>query len=138
MCEVMQKNITATVFGGSSDTPQYSAYPPYDDQENGPLIDDTIVGVALPSTGLSGRTITITNNANGKMASKVAIVDVGPHVTDDPYWKNGTRPWAESHTANRSGIDLTTELANLLGIAWGWQSCDDVTVNWIFDDEVAA
>lgn len=135
----MQTNIIATVFGGSSDDPQYSAYPPYD------LIGDDTLGAALPMTGLRGKIITITNHANGATVTVkgVRIVDVGPHHTDDPYWETGTRPRAETDPANqddedhRSGIDLCTKTATALGIKWGYQWCDDAKVDWEFEDNLS-
>jgi hypothetical protein len=123
-----QKNITATVFGGSSDDPQFSAYAPYE------LIDDNIVGVALPEKNMHGKTLTIINNKTGKMIKNVPVVDIGPHFVADPYWDDNSRPRAESECNNQSGIDLTTALATLLGIKWGYQWCDDTVVSWIFDN----
>jgi uncharacterized protein (TIGR02594 family) len=102
--DAVQKNITATQFGG-----QTSAY-------GGP-IDDNSPGVALPYhfTGARPR-VRVTNVHNG-LTVDCDIVDVGPWNTNNPYWQTGARPQAESGTdlgqtggvrkTNGAGIDLT-------------------------------
>lgn len=109
----VQKGITATVFGGSSDR-NTSAY-------DGHLITDSEIGFALPfhfpkplpmisAMGPNGRTVT------------GPPVDVGPWNTNDPYWTTGNRPQAETGTdmhgrrTNLAGIDLTPATAKALGI----------------------
>lgn len=105
-------NIIATVFGGGVDD-ERSAY-------TGELIDEKIIGVALPAR-FAGPRPKVRLFANGKVVL-ADIVDVGPWNTDDPYWQNGARPQAESgadnkgRKTNRAGIDLTPACARALSI----------------------
>ncbi|MEH2489350.1 hypothetical protein [Bradyrhizobium sp. AZCC 2230] len=108
-------NITATVFGGSADRDEKSAY-------DGHRIDDVELGVALPSRFSGPRPqVRVTNRANGKSVV-CNIVDVGPWNIRDPYWEKGARPQAESGTdltgrrTNGAGIDLTPGAARAIGV----------------------
>lgn len=106
-----QTNIIATYFGG-----QKSAY-------GGPIID-TSPGVALPYrfTGTKPR-VRVTGKTSGQSVD-CDIVDIGPWNINDPYWKTGARPQAESGTdlmtpprkTNRAGIDLTLAAAQAIGV----------------------
>ncbi len=105
--------IVATVFGGHVDPGELSAY-------TGRVIDDVILGVALPSRLVGNRPkVRVFNGAKSAVAE---IVDVGPWNTIDPYWETGKRPQAEmgsdlrGRRTNRAGIDLTPALAKALGI----------------------
>jgi len=110
----VQKNITATVFGGGSDL-QRSAY-------DGHVISDSEMAVALPFrfSGTRPR-VKVTNVANGKSAVGT-IEDIGPWNINDAYWKTGQRPQAETGTdltgrhTNHAGIDLSPALARAIGI----------------------
>jgi N-acetylmuramoyl-L-alanine amidase len=132
--KVLQTNIKASVFGGSSD-PNDSAYPPYD------TITDSEFSVALPwrFSGAMPR-VKVINRANRKEAI-ANIRDIGPWLTDDCYWDLDKRPLAETCAAegvplprgpnkgkipNGAGIDVTPALANALGISGMGQ------VDWIF------
>lgn len=109
----VQTDITATMFGG-----QQSAY-------GGPIID-TNPGIALPFrfTGTRPR-VRVTNKKLG-LTTDCDIVDVGPWNINDPYWKTGARPQAESGTdlgqvgqprkTNKAGIDLTLAAAEAVKI----------------------
>jgi uncharacterized protein (TIGR02594 family) len=105
----LQVGITATMFGG-----QGSAY--------GGAIDDNAPGVALPLHFAGERPkVRVTSKKTGQ-SIECDIVDVGPWNTNDPYWKTGARPQAESGTdmtgrhTNSAGIDLTLAAAKALGI----------------------
>lgn len=110
-----QTNITATVFGGSSDVNK-SAY-------TGKILNDADLYLSLPATFTGDRPlIRVRNVSNGK--TEIApIEDKGPWNVDDPYWEKGTRPQAETGTdkrgrkTNLAGIDLSPELARRLGIS---------------------
>lgn len=102
-----QTGITATMFGG-----QQSAY--------GGAIDDNANGVALPFHFTGERPkVRVTK---GGQSIDCAIADVGPWNTNDPYWKTGARPQAESGTdmtgrhTNKAGIDLTFAAAKAIQI----------------------
>ncbi|WP_265440618.1 hypothetical protein [Bradyrhizobium sp. SEMIA] len=108
-------NITATVFGGSADQDEKSAY-------DGHRIDDVELGVALPFRFAGPRPqVRVTNRASGKSVV-CNIVDVGPWNINDPYWEKGARPQAESGTdmrgrrTNGAGIDLTPGAARAISI----------------------
>jgi hypothetical protein len=125
-----QTKITTTVFGGSSD-PNTSAY-------DGHVITNTELGCALPFRW-PGRVprpqVAVWNQANDRMVI-VDIVDVGPWNTDDPYWRQGDRPQAESGTdmtgrkTNLAGFDLTPAAAHFIGID------GKGTIDWCFADEL--
>lgn len=116
-----QSAITATVFGGSSET-QHSAYDNH-------VITDNELGVALPFRK-AGMLLDVRTAL--KVATNIPAVDVGPWMIDDAYWTKGTRPVAETCYKNGSvlpsgpnrgrvpknpaGIDLTPALARALGI----------------------
>lgn len=104
-----QTNITATYFAGPT-----SAY-------GGP-IDDNKPGVALPYHFPDVRQkVRVTGKRSG-VSIDCDIVDVGPWNTNDPYWKTGARPQAETGTdshgrhTNGAGIDLTLATAKALAI----------------------
>ncbi len=109
--------ITATVFGGP-DEDERSAY-------DGHRIDDAELAVALPFRFSGTRPKVEVSNAAGKSVI-ASIEDVGPWLTDDPYWDLGQRPLAEAglitrgpnkgRTSNKAGIDLSPALARALGI----------------------
>jgi len=120
----VQKGITATVFGGSSEI-ERSAYDAH-------RIGEQEFTVALPWRFVGPRPhVKVTNTANGKSAV-ASIEDVGPWMVDDPYWLSGDRPMAETYhdahrklprgpnagrvPANRAGIDLSPALGRTLGI----------------------
>ena len=108
-------NITATVFGGASD-PNTSAYDEH-------IITDTELGVALPDR-FKVRPLPKVRVFNAKTQASVLcdVVDVGPWNIDDPYWKTGDRPQAETgvdrkgRATNLAGIDLTPAAARAIGI----------------------
>lgn len=110
-----QRNIVATVFGGTRD-PNQSAYEPRQ-------ISDDEIGVALPYRFSPGERpqVEIVNVANGR-STIAEIVDVGPWETRNPYWETGERPRAESgkdsrgRTTNLAGIDLTPGAAKEIGL----------------------
>lgn len=112
----VNRNIVATVFGGQSDY-NTSAY---DDK----YLNDTDRYVALPYRFVGKRpTVKVTSRETGDSMSNVAIRDIGPWNTNDPYWlKMDGRPQAESGTdtrgrkTNHAGIDLSPQVAKLLGI----------------------
>ena len=117
-------NITATMFGGSSEN-EPSAYPPYDN------ITATELSVALPYRFTGALPKVEVRNADGDtLAAKIR--DIGPWMIDDNYWEKGTRPIAETCYRNKTplpsgpqkgrvpsnpaGIDLSERLAEELGI----------------------
>jgi N-acetylmuramoyl-L-alanine amidase len=109
-----QKDITASVFGGSSD-PNCSAY----DEDK--MLNDTDLYVALPDRFEGTRpNVEVINVNNVKAVAE--IWDVGPWNIDDPYWLSGERPQAESGTdmsgrkTNNAGIDLSPAMAKTLNI----------------------
>lgn len=114
-----QRDITASVFGGSDD-PNYSAYPPFDENGNGQLLNDTDFYIALPDRFEAERPL-VKVYCGGKSAV-AEIWDVGPWNTNDPYWATGCRPAAESgidekgRETNGAGIDLSPALAEALGV----------------------
>ena len=133
------RDITATVFGGSSD-PNNSAYPPYD-----PL-NDTEFYVALPANvtdvAMRDRGVQVWNRATGQTAIG-KVRDKGPWtVDDDPYvfgdaiavavtcYENGTPlpsgPNAGKVPTNDAAIDLSPAISKAIGIDgkgkvdWDW------------------
>ena len=117
-------NITATVFGGSSET-ENSAYPPYD------RITADEICVALPYRFKGTLPKVNVGNKIGKVVT-ATIRDVGPWMIDDDFFNKGTRPVAETCYKNKTplpsgpqkgrvpsnpaGIDLSEALAEALGI----------------------
>jgi N-acetylmuramoyl-L-alanine amidase len=119
-----QKDIIATVFGGSAD-PNVSAY------DETLTLNDTDLYVALPSR-FEGRRpkVRVHNRASGK-AAEGEILDVGPWMIDDSYWAKGTRPVAETcwdhnvplpsgpnagEIPNGAGIDVSPAIARAIGL----------------------
>lgn len=112
-------NITATVFGGTSDDEERSAY----DQH---LIDDHELGVALPSLFKDPRPQV--RVIKGSKSAVCSIVDVGPWNKTDAYWTGSGRPRSETQRAqkqkaddgkvptNDAGIDLTPGAARAVGV----------------------
>jgi peptidoglycan hydrolase-like protein with peptidoglycan-binding domain len=126
------RGIKATVFGGDAEV-ERSAYDNH-------RITQSELAVALPYR-FTGTRPKVEVTANGKTAV-ATIEDIGPWLTDDPYWVTHTRPLAETswkqHTsllrgpnkgrvANGGGIDLSPGLAKALGINGG-----DGLVDWRF------
>jgi uncharacterized protein (TIGR02594 family) len=117
--------ITATVFGGAADN-EHSAYAPYD------LLNDTDIYVLLPDRFDGTRRKVEVKGPNGVVVSS-EIKDVGPWMTDDPYWATNNRPIAETCYAtkvslpsgpnkgkvptNPAGIDLSPALAKRIAIS---------------------
>jgi len=113
-----QKNIKATVFGGTSEV-EKSAY-------SGKRIGTKELVVALPwrFTGRRPKVLVV-NRANG-VGAEATIEDVGPWNVDDDYWTKGRRPQAESgrcvsgpnkgRRTNMAGIDLSPALAEQIDI----------------------
>ena len=132
----MQRNIICTVFGGKGN-PEKSAY---EDR----LITDDEFGVALPLRFQGDRPqVDVINAANGKRVT-CEIVDVGPWVTNDDYWRTASRPIAEQcwqtnkpltsgpnkgRIPNGAGIDITNGAAREIGISGKGR------VHWAFADE---
>jgi uncharacterized protein (TIGR02594 family) len=118
-------DITATVFGGAADN-EHSAYPPYD------LLNDTDIYVSLPDRFEGARPKVEVKGPDG-VAIISNIMDVGPWMTDDPYWASNSRPTAEKcYTtkaplpsgpnkgkvpSNPAGIDLSPALARKINIS---------------------
>jgi len=132
-------NITATVFGGSSD-PNNSAYPPYD------ALGDTELYLALPvnvpDAAVRNRGVRVYNRATGQSAVG-KIRDKGPWLVDDEAYCNGTAtaiavtcyqnqtplprgPNAGRVPSNDAAIDLSPALSRAIGISgkgkvdWEW------------------
>lgn len=98
--------VIATCFGGDGD-PEASAY--------GGSVDPEKPGVALPFHFEEPRPkVKVARNGLSVVCD---IVDVGPHNTNDPYWKTGGRPQAESEHGNGAGIDLTPAVFAALGLS---------------------
>lgn len=135
-------DIKCSVFGGGSD-PNNSAYPPYDP------ITDTELGVALPwkfPTTTPPPLVLVHNLANGREVI-CKIRDVGPWLTDDPYWTKDRRPLAETcdenvmalprgpnqgRIPNGAGIDITPAAAEAIGLEGMGQ------VSWRFTEQTIA
>jgi N-acetylmuramoyl-L-alanine amidase len=132
-------DIKCSVFGGGDD-PNDSAYTPYDE------ITDTEISCALPYKFAEPRPLVLVHNlATGKEAT-CQIRDLGPWLTDDPYWQNNRRPLAETcaenkmklprgpnkgKTPNGAGIDITPAAAKAIGLEGMGQ------VSWRFIAEPA-
>lgn len=102
-----QTDIVATCFGGRGDE-NASAY--------GGRVDPNVLGVALPFH-FPGQRSKVAVFRGGRVAA-CAVVDVGPHNTNDPYWcRPGARPLAESQHGNKAGIDMTPAVFAALGIS---------------------
>ena len=117
-------DITATVFGGSTET-QHSAY------DNHVITDDEY-GIGLPFRFAGERRLVQVHNVATNEAVNARIVDVGPWMIDDDYWTRGERPIAETCfktksplprgpnkgriPTNPAGIDMTPATSNALGI----------------------
>jgi N-acetylmuramoyl-L-alanine amidase len=131
-------DIKCSVFGGGSD-PNNSAYSPYD------VITDSEISCALPFKFSEGwrPQVVVRNLATGKEATCL-IRDVGPWLTDDPYWENDRRPLAETCAENNmtlprgpnqgkkpngAGIDITPAAASAIGLSGMGQ------VNWRFVED---
>lgn len=114
----LQRNIIATVFGGSLDanlSNNVSAY-------TGRPLTSTERYVSLPYRFKGTRpTILVTNPKNGKTVL-CTVQDVGPWNENDPYWKTSARPQAETGTdmigrhTNRAGIDISMAAAKAIGL----------------------
>ena len=110
-----QTDIIASVFGGEDDY-NVSAY------DESKVLDDEALYIALPDRFEGTRPKVLVTNADTGAAVVADIEDVGPWNIDDPYWKTGTRPQAETGTdttgrkTNGAGIDLSPALAAALGI----------------------
>ncbi len=133
-------NITATVFGGPSDS-MSGTQTAYGDVKgdwwNRP-------GVALPARfeGVRPR-VRVTHQGR---SVDCEIIDQGPWnytsaqkgLRGDPYWITGTRPQAESgrdltgRITNKAGIDLTPAAANAIGLQ------GKGLVDWDFADHLGA
>jgi len=116
-----QTNIICTVFKDSS-----TAYPPYDGMTN------TELSVALPFKFQGPRQeVRVINRTNGKEVV-CKIRDVGPWLTDDPYWNTTERPLAETcykqqkplprgphkgKIPNGAGIDVSPGAEKALGFS---------------------
>lgn len=143
-----QKDITATVFGGSKD-PNYSAYPPYDSQGRGPYLNDTDLYVSLPvnisDSAMRERGVRVFN-ASSELSAVGKIMDKGPWVVDDENYVFGdARPVAETCFKNKTplptgpnkgkvptndaGIDLSPALASTVGISGKGK------VHWVFVEQ---
>lgn len=117
-----QTNITATCFGGSGDK-EASAY--------GGVVDPDMYGVALPCRFLGWPRPKVNVMRAGKSVV-CEIVDVGPHSTNDQYWKTGTRPQAENQAGNGAGIDMTPAVFAALGIGPRDPAYGLTRVDWEF------
>jgi N-acetylmuramoyl-L-alanine amidase len=120
-----QRDITASVFGGEGDY-NVSAY------DENMVLNDQDYYVALPDRFEGGRPGVRVHNRRTGLSQWAEIWDVGPWNIDDPYWKKGTRPLAETcHNegeplpdgpnagktpSNPAGIDLSPALAAAIGI----------------------
>src|SRR4029077_6413302 len=104
---------------GPSD-PNKSAY-------TGKMLDGTSLYASLPAKLPPGSRLLDIRGSNGDMPT-VPVEDIGPWLTDDPYWENGTRPIAEDTStplprgpnkgrrSNGAGIDLSPAAAKLFDI----------------------
>jgi N-acetylmuramoyl-L-alanine amidase len=132
-------DIKCSVFGGGSD-PNNSAYPPFDP------ITDSEMGVALPWKFQGALPEVVVHNLATGREVVCAIRDLGPWLTDDPYWQNNRRPLAETcaendmelprgpnegRVPNGAGIDITPAAARAIGLEGMGQ------VSWRFVGEPA-
>ena len=90
---------------------------------SGMIIKKDSCFVALPSRSVLGRRVEV---QFGDRVRTVHVEDVGPWSTEDPYWRDGSRPMAETnesnirdYTGNGAGIDLSDALWDDLGIKRG-------------------
>jgi len=101
---------------------------------SGYVIDRVVAFVALPSVNSLGKTVRVTNPANGRCCI-AQVLDVGPwNEHDDSYVFGGNRPAAESgvdtrgRQTNGAGIDLGEKVWSDLGMSensnvdWEWVS----------------
>jgi lysozyme len=115
-----QHNIVATCFGGAGDS-EASAY--------GGHVDPNQPGVALPFRFRTPPKVTV---YGGNQSVTCAVVDVGPHNTNDQYWASASRPQAESQSGNHAGIDMTPAVFAALGVNPGDPAYGEMTVDWEF------
>lgn len=129
-----QHDIKCSVFGGNKD-PNNSAYSPYD------KITDTEISCALPWKFTGTRPLVRIKNRANSLECTAEIRDLGPWLTDDPYWDIGERPLAETcanakrplprgpnkgKIPNGAGIDITPAAAKAIGLSgmgqvdWGF------------------
>ena len=129
-------NIICTVFKDSS-----TAYPPFDG------MNDTELSVALPFKFQGPRQeVRVINRTNNKEVI-CKIRDVGPWLTDDPYWNTTERPLAETcykqqkplprgphkgKIPNGAGIDVSPGAEKRLGFS------GKANVDWQFVGEAIA
>ena len=92
----MIHGITATVFGGAADN-ERSAYAPYE------LLDDIDIYLSLPDRFEGARPRVEVQGAAGRVVV-ADIMDVGPWMTDDPYWMFNRRPVAETCHLNKTSL----------------------------------
>lgn len=119
-----QHNVVATVFGGSLDqklSNNFSAY-------TGRVLTSTGRYASLPYRFPGPRPIIKVTNVRNNLSVICHIEDVGPWLTDDPYWLMGHRPLAEALTplprgpnqgkvSNGAGIDLSMAAAQAIGLS---------------------
>jgi N-acetylmuramoyl-L-alanine amidase len=118
-------DIKCSVFGGSGD-PNNSAYPPYD------VITDSEISCALPYKFVGTPPQVLVHNLATSREAVCRIRDLGPWLTDDPYWDNNRRPLAETchennmelprgpnagRVPNGAGIDITPAAASEIGLS---------------------
>jgi N-acetylmuramoyl-L-alanine amidase len=130
-------DIKCSVFGGGSD-PNNSAYAPYDE------ITDSEISCALPWKFPDARPLVLVRNLATGREALCKIRDLGPWLTDDPYWQNNRRPLAETCSENDmelprgpnegavpngAGIDITPGAAKLIGLSGMGQ------VSWRFIED---
>jgi N-acetylmuramoyl-L-alanine amidase len=129
-----QQDIKCSVFGGAKD-PNNSAYPPYD------KITDAEISCALPWRFTGIRPLVLVHNLATGLDALCEIRDIGPWLTDDPYFDTGERPLAETCflektplprgpnagiIPNGAGIDITPAAAKSIGLSGMGQ------VSWCF------
>jgi hypothetical protein len=117
-----QTSIVATCFGGAGDR-ESDAY--------GGMVDPTLPGVALPFH-FHVNPLPQVRVICGDKSVVCAIVDVGPHSINDPYWLTAARPQAERATGNKAGIDLTPAVFAALGIGPTDPAFGLTKVSWEF------
>jgi N-acetylmuramoyl-L-alanine amidase len=132
-----QSDIKCSVFGGAKD-PNDSAYPPYD------KITDREISCALPWRFTGTKPLVLVHNLATNLDAVCEIRDIGPWLTDDPYWDTGERPLAETCyldktplprgpnegiIPNGAGIDITPAAAKAIQLSGMGQ------VSWCFTKE---
>jgi N-acetylmuramoyl-L-alanine amidase len=132
-----QSDIKCSVFGGAKD-PNDSAYPPYD------KITDQEISCALPWRFPGTKPLVLVHNLLTGLDALCEIRDIGPWLTDDPYFDTGERPLAETCfldktplprgpnagiIPNGAGIDITPAAAKSIGLSGMGQ------VSWCFQTE---